>query len=143
MEDYLTRTLKRIGIRYLDNRNGGLNYGRDLTSNGSGWLWLLCSKEELMEHIDELNDCGIEVEYVQVRADQGKAPYHAYVDKGENRAQAPIGYFARESGRKTSSTRNDMTLDHRLAKLQEDIETVRRQQQMIKELLARLPRNSQ
>lgn len=40
MEDYLTRTLKRIGIRYLDNRNGGLNYGRDLTSNGSGWLWL-------------------------------------------------------------------------------------------------------
>ena len=96
-----------------------------------------------MEHIDELNDCGIEVEYVQVRADQGKAHYHAYVDKGENRAQAPIGYFARESGRKTSSTRNDMTLDQRLAKLQEDIETVRRQQQMIKELLARLPRNSQ
>lgn len=123
MEDYLTRTLKRIGIRYLDNRNGGLNYGRDLTSSGSGWLWLLCSKEELMEHIDELNDCGIEVEYVQVRADQGKAPYHAYVDNGENRAQAPIGYFKRET-KKTQPSTTELTLEQRLDKLQRELDDI-------------------
>lgn len=143
MKDYLTSTLDRIGLRYLDNRNGGLNYGRDLTSNGSGWLWLLCSKEELMEHIDELNDCGIEVEYIQVRADTGKAPYHAYVDNGENRAQSPIGYFAREMERKISPCNNEETLDRKIAQLEKDLETVRRQQQMIEELLSRLSRNSQ
>lgn len=76
-----------------------------------------------MEHIDELNDCGIEVEYVQVRADQGKAPFHAYVDNGENRAQAPIGYFKRETKRPQPST-TELTLEQRLDKLQRELDDI-------------------
>lgn len=136
MGDYLTETLDSLGIKYLDHRNGGLNYGRDLTGDGSGWLWLLCTKEELMQRIDELNDCGIEVEYVQVRADNGKAPYHAYVDNGEKRSQAPIGYFARETGRKTSSIANNgITLDQKIKRLEEKLEK-------INELLSKLSKDS-
>lgn len=120
MADYLTRTLDRLGIRYLDNRNGGPNYGRDLNGDGAGWLWLLCSKEELMERIGELNDCGIEVEYIQVRADNGKAPYHAYIDNGEKRAQAPIGYFRRETSRVAPSGNNNLSLEQRMSQIEEE-----------------------
>lgn len=99
MADRLTAILDKLRIPYLDHRtyNGvkGLNYGRDLLKAGTGWLWLLCSYEEVLKFLPELNALGVEVEYIEARARKGKTPFHAYIDHGENRCQAPMGSFRR------------------------------------------------
>lgn len=73
----LRNILDKLNIEYVDHRYGGDNRSRE---SEHGWLWLIASKWEISQRIDELRKNGVGVQLNGTRQEKGRPCFHAYLD---------------------------------------------------------------